>query len=127
MEKINRNNTSYQQSSEVLISLREPYNKNCLWIYPIKDEIEIRIFNKGWKVLFSTKDLGLSSLSFEQVNDIINSVKEQVQNKSNKQYTKLNSSLILLQDKQKEFEKKLVEIDNKIDKIIKRINNISSK
>jgi hypothetical protein len=52
-------------STEILISLREPFNKNVLWIYPKDNEIELKVFDKGWKVLFTTKDKGLSKLSSE--------------------------------------------------------------
>jgi hypothetical protein len=46
---------------EVLTSVKEPFNKNTLWIHPIDENLEIKIYDKGWKVLFTTKDLGLSN------------------------------------------------------------------
>jgi hypothetical protein len=48
---------------EVLASVKEPYNRNTLWIHPNEDDFEIELFDKGWRVIFSTKDLGLSEVS----------------------------------------------------------------
>ena len=48
---------------EVLNSVREPYNKNTLWIHPLIDGFEIKVFEKGWETLLSTKDFGLSEMS----------------------------------------------------------------
>jgi len=45
---------------EVLTSVKEPFNKNTFCIYPNNGDIEIKLYDKGWKVLFTTKDLGLS-------------------------------------------------------------------
>jgi hypothetical protein len=39
------------EPSEVLISPREPYNKKTVWIHPTNDNIEVKIFDKGWKLL----------------------------------------------------------------------------
>jgi len=46
---------------EVLTSVKEPFNKNTIWIHPVNGEFEVKINDKGWKVLFTTKDLGLST------------------------------------------------------------------
>jgi hypothetical protein len=42
---------------EVLTSVREPFNKNTLWIYPTGEDIEVKIYDKGWRIILSTKDL----------------------------------------------------------------------
>jgi hypothetical protein len=46
--------------ADVLISIREPFDKNTFWICPKDDIIEGKVFNKGWKVISTTEDKGLS-------------------------------------------------------------------
>jgi hypothetical protein len=48
---------------EVLKSVKEPFNKNTLWIYPIDGDFEFKIFDKGWRIIGTTKDLGLTDNS----------------------------------------------------------------
>ena len=93
--------------SEVLISIREPYDKNTLWIHPCKDYTELKIYNEGWKLLFSTKDLGLSKISSEQVDEKIkNSILL-------KQINKLSKDLLLLANKNLELEKRIAKLEKK--------------
>ena len=93
--------------SEVLISIKEPYDKNTLWIHPFKGYTEIKIYNEGWKLLFSTRDLGLSKVSSDQVdNKIKNSILL-------KQINKLSKDLLLLTNRNLELEKRIAKLENK--------------
>ena len=63
------------EPSEVLISPREPYNKNTVWIHPMKDNVEIKIFDNGWRIIAQTKDIGLSNEAKIQVEEIAEELK----------------------------------------------------
>lgn len=127
MEKIKTTNTQYSsQSSEVLISLREPFNKRSIWIHPHKDYIEVKVFNKEWEVLSTTKDTGLSSLSSKQINELIENLKQEQDNKIIKQVTKFDMDSAVLLKKQKELEQEIFELNKKIDKLITKYNNLSN-
>jgi len=54
-------------SADVLIHTREPFNKNTLWIQPVKGEVKVNVYveKTGWKTIFSTKDNGLSDVSLQ--------------------------------------------------------------
>lgn len=75
MERINNSNTQYTQDAKLLIGPREPYNKNTLWIQREGNEFNIKLFDKKWKILSSTKDQGLSPNSEKQVKDMIDEIK----------------------------------------------------
>ncbi len=113
--------------SDVLISVREPFDKNTLWIHPHEDDIDVKIFKKGWKVLSSTKDLGLSNLSKTQVESLVNTTKEDLITLIKKYLGKFSSSNIQLMDKQKQLELKIAELETKLDKLTKRYTSIISK
>jgi hypothetical protein len=49
--------------ADVLISAREPFDKNTFWICSKDDIIEGKVFDKGWKVIATTEDKGLSEKS----------------------------------------------------------------
>lgn len=127
MERIKNSNTQYQETSEVLISLREPYNKNTLWIHPNNEEFEIKIYNKGWKVLMSTKDLGLSTISKEQVEKLVKSSKLEVIELIKKHLGKYSSNSTFVLERQKQLEEQIKELNNKLDKLSKKYSAVLSK
>lgn len=96
--------------SEVLISIKEPYDKNTLWIHPFKGYTEIKVYNEGWKLLFSTKDLGLSKVSSDQVDE---KIKNSYTNILLKQINKLSRDLLLLSNKNLELEKRIAKLEEK--------------
>ena len=72
---------------EVLYSVKEPFNKNTLWIYPNNENnIEIKVFDKGWKVLLTTEDLGLSEKSKQWIENLVNKNFNMFNFKFNKEY-----------------------------------------
>lgn len=76
MERIDNSNTQYTQKTEIVIGPREPYNKNTFWIKKRGQYFDMNLFNKGWETLSSTEDLGLSPKSKQQVEDMINEIKQ---------------------------------------------------
>lgn len=111
---------------EVLTSIREPYSKNTLWIYPnpIDNNIEIKIFNKGWKVLFTTKDVGLTNESKQQVENLAKELKNVLNFKLNKEYGKLKTTILNLLNKNRELESRINELENKLSKLTKRYGTL---
>ena len=99
--------------SEVLISIREPYDKNTLWIHPFKGYTEIKVYNEGWKLLFSTKDLGLSDISLKQVKEFNSELKDFLINLLKKQIGKLSNDILLLTNKNIELERRLSKLERK--------------
>lgn len=111
----------FNDPSEVLINKREPYSKNTVWICPIDDDnFEIRLFNKGWKAIFTTKDSGLSEKSKEQIDNLVKLLSNTLTSKLTKEYGRHKSSLIQLRDKERELENKVNDLENKLDKLTKR-------
>ena len=113
--------------AEVLISVREPYNKNTLWIKPIDDNIEFNIFDKGWKTVITTKDLGLSNKSEQQVIDLINESEKSFKLKLNKINGNYKNSVINLIKRNRELEQRVFDLENKIDKLVKRYGTLLGK
>lgn len=111
--------TIYNEPSDVWINIREPYNKNSLWIYP-GENVEIKIFDKGWKTIFTTEDLGLSLKSKQQMDELVNKLSNILTDKLTREYGKHKSSLIRLRDKERELENRVNELENKLDKMTKR-------
>lgn len=109
---------------EVLTSIKEPFNKNTLWIHPIDENLEIKIYDKGWKVLFTTKDLGLSNQSKQQVENLVNEFKNVFNSKFLKEYGKHKNSILRLMEKNRELEQKLYELEIKVDKLTKRYGTL---
>lgn len=104
--------------SEVLISVREPYNKNTVWIHPVtQDELQIKVFNNGWKVLCSNKDGGLSPISKVQVDELIETLNTNLQEILVENIKKLQSENALLISKLKNSEKR-------IDDLYEKLNNL---
>lgn len=118
--KISTSNTQYYEPAEVLISVREPYNKNTLWIHPHDGIIESKVFNKGWKVISTTKDEGLSKISLEQINNLLEEYKESINNKMIKHFGKYSSDSKILINKQKELESKVNMLEEKLEKLTRR-------
>lgn len=112
---------------EVLNSVKEPFNKNTVWLYPNDGDIEVRVFDKGWKVLCTTKDTGLSDESKQQVQNLVNELINSLSFKFNKEYGKHKSTLLKLMDRNKELESKLSELENKVDKLTKRYGTLLAK
>lgn len=109
---------------EVLTSVKEPFDKNTIWIHPVDGEFEVKINDKGWKVLFTTKDLGLSTQSKQQVENLINEFKNTFNSKFLKEYGKHKNSILMLMDKNRKLEQKLADIEVKLDKLIKRYGTL---
>ena len=113
---------------EVLYSVKEPFNKNTLWIYPNNENnIEIKVFDKGWKVLLTTEDLGLSEKSKQWIENLVNKNFNMFNFKFNKEYGKHKSTLLTLMNKNKELEIKINDLNNKIDKLTKRYGTLLAK
>lgn len=100
--------------ANIWINKREPFDKNTLWIYPNKNDLELKVFNKGWKVLFTTKDIGLSLNSRKEVQSLV----DNILNVIDKQSKHINSDLILLQNKNKQLEKRISDLERKLNKLI---------
>lgn len=114
--------------ADVLIHVREPFNKNTLWIQPKDDEIKVQIYDTNkWKTIFSTKDNGLSTLSLQQVKELISSLSVELNDKLVKQFNKQNANLSATLSKLRESDAKIAELDNKIEKLTKRYSTIMSK
>ena len=109
---------------EVLNSIKEPFNKNTVWIYPNDENVEVRVFNKGWKTIVNTKDLGLSEESKQQVENLVNETINSLTYKFNKEYGKHKNTLIKLMERNRELEQKLNDLENKIDKLTKRYSTL---
>ena len=113
---------------EVLQSPREPFNKNTLWISVNKDGIiEGKVFDKSWKVIFTTEDKGLSSLSSEQVQKMVDSIKEELLEIIKKQYSKQSEDSIVLKAWEQKMKAKIGEMEEKLDKLNKRYSMIVTK
>lgn len=112
------------EPSEVLISLREPYNKKTIWIHPKPDNIEVKIYDKGWKILSQTKDFGLSDEAKNQVEKIASELKELIIEILKKQFGKFSSNNNILYEKQKTLEGKVKELEDKFDKLNKKYSMI---
>lgn len=120
MERINQSNSQAYNPADVLISNREPFNKNTCWIYPHDGFIDIKVFDKGWKVISTTEDKGLSTKSVEQVKNLVEALQTTITAKLKKQLGKYSSDSLVLLDKQKELEKRIDELDEKMKKLTKR-------
>lgn len=120
MERINQSNSQAYNPSDVLISNREPFNKNTYWIHPHNGIIETKVFNKGWKVISTTEDKGLSIKSVEQVENLVETLQTTITAKLKKQTGKYSSDLLIVLNNQKELEKQIKELNKKIEKLTKR-------
>lgn len=108
------------EPSEVLISPREPYNKNTIWIHPLPDNIQVKIFDSGWKILSETKDIGLSDKARNQVEEINLNLKTILLEIIKKQFGKFSSNSLVLSEKQKELEERVRNLEDKFDKLNKK-------
>ena len=118
MEKIN------YEPSDVLISLREPYDKKTVWIHPKPDNIEVKIFDKGWKIICQTKDTGLSNESKNQIEQLNEEFKNFIIRIIKKQFGKFSSNNNILFERQKALEEKIKQLEDKIDKMNKKYSMI---
>ena len=114
------------EPSDVLISLREPYNKKTIWIQPKPDNIEFKIYDNGWKVLFQTKDVGLSDKSKIQVEELNKEFNNFIIRVLRKYFGKFSSNNNILLERQKELEKKIKQLEDKIDKMNKKYSIIKN-
>lgn len=110
--------------SDVLISPREPYDKKTVWIHPQTDNIEVKIFDKGWRLLSQTKDLGLSIKAKEQVEKTLEELKVLLIDILKKQLGKFSSNADALYNKQKTLEEKMQVLEDKFDKLNKKYSVI---
>ena len=118
MEKIN------YEPSDVLISLREPYNKKTVWIHPKSDNIEVKIFDNGWKIICQTKDTGLSDKSKNQIEQLNNEFKNFIIRIIKKQFGKFSSNNNILLERQRLLEERVKQLEDKIDKMNKKYSMI---
>lgn len=119
--------TSNYDPADVLIHVREPYSKNTVWIQPTGEDIEIKLFDKGWRTIFSTKDTGLSENSLQQVQELIESLQSKIDSKLLKQLGKENNNSIILVKRQKELETKINELEAKVEKLTTRYSALVTK
>lgn len=120
-------NRSDYDFSEVLISVREPFNKNTIWIQPYKGNLYVKLFDKGWQVMYSTEDKGLSTRASEQVNKLVESLQSNIIDKLKKQFGKQNQSSISLMQRQSELEKKVNDLESKLERLTNRYSKLSTK
>lgn len=125
MERINQSNTQFYNPAEVLISVREPYNKNTLWIRPYNDILEIKVFDKGWKTISTTEDKGLSNTSLEQINELLNNLQDIINNKIKKHLGRYSSDSQVFLKRQKELQSKIEELEENIKKLNKRQQSLA--
>ena len=69
MEKIN------YEPSDVLISLREPYDKKTVWIHPKSDNIEVKIFDNGNLIYNSPTTTEISEYSKKDLDTFWDEIK----------------------------------------------------
>lgn len=113
------------EPADVLIHLREPYNKNTLWIQPIDGVINVKVYDKGiWNTIYSTSDKGLSEESLKQVKELVESLNTVLTNKIAKQLGQYSSNSLLLVKKQKELEDKISELESKFEKLTNRYSSL---
>ena len=118
MEKIN------YEPSDVLISLREPYDKKTIWIHPKSDNIEVKIFDNGWKIICQTKDTGLSDKAKDQVEQLNEEFRIFITRIIKKQFGKFSSNNVVLLEKYKSLEERVKQLEDKIDKMNKKYSMI---
>lgn len=115
------------EPSDVLISLREPYNKNTVWIHPHPDNIEVKIFDNGWRLLSQTKDIGLSKEAEKQIDEKQTKLYDLILEMIKKQFGKFSSNSNILKDKQKALEERIINLEDKIDKLNKKYSSRNGK
>lgn len=117
--------TTTYEPSDVLINLREPYNKNTVWIQPINGVINIKLYDKGqWNIIYSTEDKGLSEASLSKVKELVDSLNAELTKKIAKQLGQYSSNSLLLVKRQKELETKISELESKIEKLANRYSSL---
>lgn len=114
-------------AADVLIHVKEPYNRNTLWVHPHDGIVEVKIFNKGWQVIASTEDKGLSNESDKQVRNLINRTVNEILFKFRNIYSKQKTDSATLREKCKNLESRVSELENKVDKLIKRYATLRTK
>lgn len=112
---------------DVLNSVKEPYNKNTFWIHPDEEDIEVKLFDNGWKTIFTTKDLGLSNTAKEQVEKLVNELRNTLNFKFNKEYGKCKTTIVNLMNRNRELELQLSKLEAKVDKLTKRYGTLLAK
>ena len=110
--------------ADVLISTREPFDKNTFWICPKDGVIEGKVFDKGWKVITTTEDKGLSEKSEQEVTELVKKSENSLSSKINKVQGQYKNSVISLIKKNKELEQKIFELENKLDRLTKRYSTL---
>ena len=110
--------------ADVLISTREPFDKNTFWISSKDDIIEGKVFDKGWKVIATTEDKGLSEKSKQEVTELVKKSENSLSSKINKVQGQYKNSVISLIKKNKELEQKIFELENKLDRLAKRYSTL---
>lgn len=106
------------EPSEVLIHVREPFNKNTVWIQPTNGEIRINLYISGkWQPIYTTKDNGLSSESLQQVLNLVNNSENITNKKLTKQFDKQNSDSLQIFTKLREYESRIAKLEDKFEKL----------
>lgn len=113
------------EPSDVLVNLREPYDKNTVWIQPKNGIIRVKLYDKGkWNTIYSTEDTGLSKTSLLQVQELVDSLNTELTKKIAKQLGQYSSNSLLLVKRQKELETKISELESKIEKLANRYSSL---
>lgn len=108
------------EPSDVLISLREPYNKNTVWIHPKSDNIEVKIFDGEWKILSQTKDIGLSNKSIEQIKVFNDDLKNTITSVLKKHIERSSSDYLHMIKRIQYLEERIKELEDKYNKLNKK-------
>lgn len=113
------------EPSDILISPREPYDKKTVWIHPHEDNIEIKIYYKGWKVISQTKDKGLSDEAKLQVEEANLELKNLILDILKKQFGKFSSNSSAVFEKQRILEERIKVLEDRFDKLNKKYSMIA--
>lgn len=127
MQRIERLNTSYYDSAQIHIHVREPYDRNTLWIQPHNGIIDVKVYDNGWKVIASTKDTGLSDEAKKQVEDLVNIQCNELSSKVRTTLGRCSADSAFLVKQHKQFQTKIAELETKIEKLTKRCNALQAK
>lgn len=111
---------NYQGNINIYQSKKEPYNKNDLWFDT--SSLDLKIFNKGWKVLASLNDAGLSPKSISELEDKLNNLKSSLM----KQIGKQSLDYLNIVNQNRELKVKVARLEQKIDRIMKKLNAIQN-
>lgn len=112
--------------SEILISVREPYDKHTVWIHPHNNVVEIKIFDdKSWKIISTTEDKGLSPLQLKQVQNLIEQLKDFLMKKLQKYFNKFSTDFSTIFRWKQNTNEQITTLDNSVSKLSKKQQQIN--